>query len=379
MPYHKTTAFFCFSRLFKMLLAVVLLSCFLESAGQPPAGYYTQAENLCGNNLKNALHNIIRNHNTVSYSSLWEHFQLTDKRADNGKVWDIYSDNPGGTTGYYYTFGADQCGSYSSEGDCYNREHSVPKSWFGGSVEPMYTDLFHLYPTDGFVNAKRSNLPFGTVGSATWTSSNGSRTGICSYEGYNDLVFEPVDSFKGDLARTVFYMAVCYQDRNLAVETQSMFAYSNGVCAIKPWARKMLLKWCALDPVSTKEIDRNNAVYQIQRNRNPFIDFPDLADKVFGNDTNSLFTTGVETRETPASWLVFPNPTTGTIKIHDATYRQHDNVKVAVLDVFGNTVVAPKVFTGVDFSVVLPESASGVYFLRIFSDNETVVTKILKQ
>ena len=87
----------------------------------------------------------------------------------------------------------------------------------------------------------------------------------------------------------------------------------------------------------------------------------------------------METREIPASWLVFPNPTTGTIKIHDATYRQHDNVKVAVLDVFGNTVVAPKVFTGGDFSVVLPESASGVYFLRIFSDNETVVTKILKQ
>ena len=252
-----------------------------------PQGYYDDAINKSGNTLRVALHNIIKEHDTLSYNDLWQAFYTTDVRTDNGKVWDIYSDKPGYTPSYYFTFGSGQCGNYSGEGDCYNREHSVPNSWFGGSVAPMYTDLFHLYPTDGYVNSKRSNLPIGKVTSATWTSTNGSKVGTSNISGYSGQVFEPIDSFKGDFARTYFYMAVCYMDKNLGVETQSNFSGGD----LKPWAKQLLLQWAALDPVSQKEIDRNNAVYGLQHNRNPFIDHPELAEKIFGSDSTPFLLT----------------------------------------------------------------------------------------
>ena len=247
--------------------------------------YYKNAKNKKGYALRVAMRNIIKNHDTLSYNGLWNAFYTTDKRPDNNKVWDIYSDRPGSTPDYYFTFGSDQCGSYAVEGDCYNREHTVPKSWFGGSTAPMYTDLFQLYPTDGFVNSKRSNLPIGKVTNATWTSTNGSKVGTSNISGYSGNVFEPIDSFKGDFARIYFYMAVCYMDENLGVETQSNFSGGD----LKPWAKQLLLQWAALDPVSQKEIDRNNAVYQLQNNRNPFVDYPELVEMIFGSDTNTLF------------------------------------------------------------------------------------------
>ena len=233
-------------------MAFLFLCLFIATIAfaQAPAGYYAAAENKSGYALRVALHNIIKNHTTLSYNNLWQSFYTTDKRPDNGKVWDMYSDRPGNTPAYYFTFGSDQCGNYSGEGDCYNREHSVPKSWFGGSVAPMYSDLFHLVPTDGYVNSKRSNLPFGKVTSATWTSTNGSKVGTSNISGYSGQVFEPIDSFKGDFARIYFYMAVCYMDKNLGVETQSNFSGGN----LKPWSKQLLLQWTAMDPVSKTEI-----------------------------------------------------------------------------------------------------------------------------
>ena len=248
--------------------------------------YYKNAKNKKGYALRVAMRNIIRDYTAVSYNGLWNAFYTTDVRPDNGKVWDIYSDRPGSTAAYYFTFGSDQCGNYSSEGDCYNREHTVPKSWFGGSSAPMYTDLFHLYPTDGYVNSKRGNLPIGKVTNATWTSTNGSKVGTSNISGYSGQVFEPIDSFKGDFARIYLYMAVCYMDENLGVETQSNFSGGD----LKPWAKQLLLQWDAMDPVSQKEIDRNNAVYQLQHNRNPFVDYPELVGMIFGSDTNTVFT-----------------------------------------------------------------------------------------
>ncbi len=126
----------------------------------------------------------------------------------------MYSDNPGGTVPYTYNLtDADQCGNYGGEGDCYNREHSWPKSWSDEDA-PMYSDLFHLYPTDGYVNGRRSNYPFGDVGSASWTSMNGSKVGSCSYPGYSGTVFEPIYEYKGDFARSYFYMTVRYYNED---------------------------------------------------------------------------------------------------------------------------------------------------------------------
>jgi len=250
----------------------ILFGFFLPLFGQAqiPLGYYDSAEGLIGSELREALRDIIDDHTIRSYGDLWLHFQTTDVNAD-GLVWDMYSDVPGGTSDYTYTFSVDQCGNYAQEGDCYNREHSFPKSWFGGSVPPMYTDLFHLVPTDGYVNGQRGNYPYGEVDSPTWTSTNGSKRGPCSYPGYTGTVFEPIDEYKGDFARGYFYMLTRYMN-NISSWNSDMLSGGD----FSPWAKQLLLDWAAADTVSQKEIDRNNEIYSIQENRNPFIDHPEF-------------------------------------------------------------------------------------------------------
>jgi endonuclease I len=245
------------------------------SNAQIPEGYYDSAEGLTGDELREALMQIIDDQNVESYGDLWTDFQSTDVKP-NGEVWDMYSDIPGGTPDYTYTFVVDQCGNYSGEGDCYNREHSFPKSWFGGEVPPMYTDLFHLVPTDGYVNGQRGNYPYGEVANASWTSTNGSKRGACSYPGYTGTVFEPIDEYKGDFARGYFYMLTRYM--NLINGWNSDMLSGDD---FSDWARTMLLEWAANDTVSQKEIDRNNEIYAIQENRNPFIDHPEYAQLIW--------------------------------------------------------------------------------------------------
>ena len=357
-------------------LQIALMLCLISVSfayAQIPQGYYASAENKSGQELRTAMHNIIKNHTSLSYSELWQAFYTTDARPDNGKVWDMYSDRPGSTPSYYFTFGSDQCGNYSGEGDCYNREHSVPKSWFGGSVAPMYTDLFHLYPTDGYVNSKRSNLPIGKVTGATWTSTNGSKVGTSNVTGYSGQVFEPIDSFKGDFARTYFYMATCYKDKNLGVETQSNFSGGD----LKPWSQQLLLQWAAQDPVSQKEIARNNAVYQIQHNRNPFIDFPELAEKIFGNDT-SPFTTGIPSYSDSNCWRVYPNPTSAIVNIQSFDY-QIDNITIEIKDLTGKTLWSQHSDFSDKTQVNISNLPDGLYFLTISSSTHLHTFKIVKQ
>ena len=359
------------------LQSVFLLLCLFTASlsfAQPPAGYYTPAENKNGYALRVAMHNIIKSHTSLTYNGLWDAFYTTDRRPDNGKVWDLYSDRPGSTPAYYFTFGNDQCGNYSGEGDCYNREHSVPKSWFGGSVAPMYTDLFHLYPTDGFVNSKRGNLPIGKVTNATWTSTNGSKVGTSNISGYSGQVFEPIDSFKGDFARTYFYMAVCYMDKNLGVETQSNFYGGN----LKPWAQQLLLQWAAMDPVSQKEIDRNNAVYLLQHNRNPFIDFPELAEMIFGSDTNATFQTSVPHYSEQNRWYIYPNPTTSKINIQSFDY-QTDKLTIKIQDVAGRTLLTEQFDHPNNMQIDLSKFPSGLYLIKLSSEQGIQTYKIVKQ
>jgi len=173
------------------LLSLLLIFTIAVTKAQAPAGYYNTAAGKTGTDLQQALHDIIDNHTSVSYATIWTSFKTTDKKP-NGKVWDMYSDIPGGTPPYEFTFVSDQCGSYGGESDCYNREHSWPKSWFN-DASPMYTELFHIVATDGYVNGKRSNYPFGEVGTASWTSLNGSKLGTCITPGYSVVVFEPSD------------------------------------------------------------------------------------------------------------------------------------------------------------------------------------------
>jgi len=257
------------------LVLVLLLS--LSLSATIPAGYYDPAAGLSGAPLKTALYNIIKGHTSVSYDNLWTAFQTTDVKPD-GHVWDMYSNCT-------FTFGTNQCGSYSNECDCYNREHSWPKSWFNDAT-PMYTDLFHLVPTDGKVNGMRGNYPYGKVSSPTYTSANGSKLGPCSYPGYTGVVFEPIDEYKGDFARNYFYMATRYENVISTWHANDVNAeavlLANAYPVFETWFLNLLGEWSVADPVSQKEIDRNNAVYAIQHNRNPYIDHPEYVNQVWG-------------------------------------------------------------------------------------------------
>lgn len=355
------------------LLLIFCLFCAIVQA-QAPSGYYASAANKKGYALRVALYSIIKNHTALSYSDLWSAYYTTDKRSDNGKVWDIYSDNPNGNTAYYFTFGSDQCGSYSSEGDCYNREHSVPQSWFGDAL-PMKTDLFHVYPTDGWVNNKRGNLPLGEVSNATWTSTNGSKVGTCSVSGYSGSVFEPNDAYKGDLARSYFYMAVCYMDKNLGQTNLSMF--TNG--SLDPWALNMLIRWHNEDPVSQKEIDRNNAVYALQHNRNPFIDFPELVGNIFGSDSVNAFNpTGIETYDLADNWMVFPNPTMDVVNIIPPVQLE-EAATIQILNLTGQVVWQENEYISQGVTLDMSHFTPGLYLVRIQSDNFKILKKVVKK
>ena len=262
--------------MFKIKLFSVFIFTTFLIADIPP-GYYDDAQGLDGEPLRLALHNIIDDHIPQSYSSLYGHFQSTDAKSD-GTVWDMYSDVPGGTPPYIYNFtSADQCGNYAGEGDCFNREHSWPKSWFNEGM-PMNTDLFHIYPTDGYVNGMRSNHPYGEVASTTWISQNGSQRGNMNSYNHNGTVFEPIDEYKGDFARTYFYMSTRYYTEDSGWDDNDMVNGSN----LNDWAVDMLMDWHLQDSVSQKELDRNDAVYAIQENRNPFIDNPEWVNCIWG-------------------------------------------------------------------------------------------------
>ncbi len=255
-----------------------------------PGAYYSGTEGLSGYALKTALFNIIAGHNNQGYSSLWNFYDSSSRDVyfeNDNSILDMYGERPNGADGHVFAAVSNQCGTYSGEGDCYNREHSFPKSWFGGQVEPMHSDVHHIFATDGYVNSKRSNYPFGEVGTASYTSSNGSKLGSASVTlGYTGTVFEPIDEFKGDFARAWFYMATRYQDKVASWQTNTTYsdAVLNGTSdqVFETWVIAMLLRWNQQDPVSQMELDRNQAAYDYQGNRNPFVDHPEYASAIWG-------------------------------------------------------------------------------------------------
>jgi endonuclease I len=254
-----------------------------------PTGYYVTAQGLSGYALKTELYNIIKDHNAQGYSAIWNFYDSSarDKYFENdNSILDMYSEKPNGSDSYNYTAVSDQCGNYSGEGGCYNREHSFPKSWFGGTIEPMNSDVHHIYATDGYVNSKRSNFPFGEVASASFTSTNGSKLGAAASSlNYSGTVFEPIDEFKGDFARAYFYMATRYENviGTWQTKTTSSNAVLNGSSnqVFESWVVAMLLNWHNSDPVSQMELDRNQAAFEFQGNRNPYIDHPEFVEMIW--------------------------------------------------------------------------------------------------
>ncbi|WP_350603380.1 endonuclease [Pseudoalteromonas sp. SMN1298-MNA-CIBAN-0114] len=254
-----------------------------------PTGYYVTAQGLSGYSLKTELYNIIKDHNAQGYSAIWNFYDSSARDTyfeNDNSILDMYSEKPNGSDSYNYAAVSDQCGNYSGEGGCYNREHSFPKSWFGGTIEPMNSDVHHIYATDGYVNSKRSNFPFGEVASASFTSTNGSKLGsAASSLNYSGTVFEPIDEFKGDFARAYFYMATRYENviGTWQTKTTSSNAVLNGSSnqVFENWVVAMLLNWHNSDPVSQMELDRNQAAFEFQGNRNPYIDHPKFVEMIW--------------------------------------------------------------------------------------------------
>ncbi len=243
--------------------------------------YYTSVDGVKGGAaLKTALYNLIKEHKVISYgsgeSSTWSAFYTTDAVVENGRrrVLDMYSAEK-----RYF-------GSKGSAVSGMNIEHSVAKSWWGGNKNNAYCDIHHLNPSDQNANSRKSNYPLGELTSVSW--ENGvTFVGKANIDGSSMNAYEPCDEYKGDFARVFMYMFTCYQD--LTWEYTWMNYEKSTYPTLKPWAVELLLKWHRQDPVSEKEVNRNNAVYAVQGNRNPYVDYPQLADYVWGDSINYVF------------------------------------------------------------------------------------------
>lgn len=270
------------------LTTLLLSATALSLSAEIPDGYYSSLDGLRDESLKDQLCSIINSHTRLSYNSLWDYYPETDAYPErvNGRlfVWDMYSDNWANQTYYYYggTRGL-------------NREHSVPKSWWGSGNDAIYdfpagTDIMHILPSDGDANMAKSNYPLGEVDPSSITFSNGTSTvgiPVSGQGGGSSRVFEPDDEYKGDFARIYFYMVTCYQ----SYEWRYTYMFTNNsYLSMRDWAIDMLLDWSRNDPVSQKEIDRNNAVYAIQGNRNPFVDDPELVEYIWGDRQGEQYT-----------------------------------------------------------------------------------------
>ncbi|MBC7554838.1 MAG: endonuclease, partial [Taibaiella sp.] len=305
-------------------------------------------------------------------------YYTTDVKP-NGKLWDMYSDIPGGTPAYEYTIGADQCGSTSpsAEGGCYNREHTWPQSKFASDT-PMQNDLFIVIPTDYYVNNLRGNLPYGKVGGTpTHVFTNGGKIGGNGYAGApSGSCFEPIDSFKGDLARTYFYIATCYYGADSTKFTN--WEMATGI-SFKPWAIAMLLEWHHNDPVSAKEINRNNKAYLRQNNRNPFIDYPEYADCIWGSGpcTNAV-------DDVPAaqqSVTVITNDAAQAITLDWHTLNTGELTGISLYNLNGQVVYTTRVAENNTpaLSISTATMAKGIYLLRLNSLHNAEVRKIVVQ
>lgn len=274
------------------LLCVLLVAAFVGRAAEQPANYYKSAEGKKQKALLSQLCSIISaNTKVISYNDLFDDaYPYTD--AEDGYFIDMYSN-------VKYAVGDSRINkSYSQVGQSVNREHSFPQSWFN-ERSPMKSDLFHVYPTDGYVNNQRSSYPYGECAGGT-RLSNGSyygkgRLGNCTAPGYTGKVWEPDDEYKGDFARTYFYMATRYNTQIgswVGNGTAGNVLDGSSYPVYKSWYLNMLLKWHRQDPVSEKEIKRNNAAYDLQRNRNPFIDHPELVEYIWGDKQDEAWYEG---------------------------------------------------------------------------------------
>ena len=298
----------------KVLCAVLLVCCAAYvSAEDMPAGYYNTIQGTKDSMLKTALHQIIKGGERYIYGpntyhttnkiqngdtiwkvgdlkayGTWHGFQNSDQQSD-GTIWDMYST----TKRYFPIKGGSAAGM--------DIEHSLPKSWWGGDENDAYTDLYHLNPADHAANNNKSNYPPGIL-----NDSNKVNNGIFFMgkdKEWNDYAFSVIDEYKGDFARAYFYVSTAYHDMKWDA-SYSKYVTNDSYLTFTPYLIQVLLQWHRIDPVSEKEINRLDAISSIQHNRNPFIEYPELVEYIWGNKRGQTVDLSSLTRTTSADYTI---------------------------------------------------------------------------
>jgi len=353
----------------KLLLPLSLFITFTVSVSAAiPDGYYSNLAGKKTADLKTAAFLDIKTHVALSYDNMWTYFPQTDfLPSEPTKIWDMYSNN-------IVLFTA-----HSS----IDKEHCVPNSWWGGPTvdsEYAYGDLMNLFPANNSINRSKGNNPLSEVGTTTPAGNNGvSKSGTSITVGYSGSGFEPSDIYKGDFARTYFYMATCYQNYTTWLsDNTGQYEITGGVYpSFQPWAIPLLLKWSRMDPVSEKEIARNEVVYKLQHNRNPYVDYPQLVEYIWGNMKDSIFRftvepTSVKVLPVSRKLTVSPNPAKDQIQLNfdDNTGTFH----YSIYSLTGSLVLSG---TGTSAPITVSGLLPGVYSCIVEADAEKLVSKLI--
>lgn len=360
----------------KKITLLFLLSITLGFS-QIPAGYYDTATG-SGYTLKTQLSTIISNgYINNEYAGLYTTYLTSDTDLyyeNDGSLLDMYTENPTGTE-CYFTYGTNQDDGSGGTSECqkYNREHIIPQSVFS-SVDPMKSDAHFVVPSDKYVNAQRDNFPFGRVQTASNTYSNGSKKGNnlnSGYSaGYTGTVFEPIDEFKGDIARMYFYFITRYESQ-VAGWSYDMFNNTSNQVLNNTFLN-ILLTWHLNDPVSAREIGRNNAIYIRQGNRNPFIDHPEYVCEIY---TTQCATLSSDSFVTTNNISIYPNPTSnGSFSISSSIELN----SITIYNVNGQIIQEiknPSTISNETYNV--NNLSTGFYLVQLASQNGSVTKKVI--
>ena len=335
-----------------------------------PTDYYKSAEGKSDAVLRSAIQNVITTgHAVTTYGGLWTAYATTDINPATGKIWDMYSNCS-------FTLSVDQNkGTTGIECTNYNREHSVPNSWWGGiETVPQYSDVIHLVPTDSRVNQYRGNNPYGEVGLATYTSGNGSKLGPSDLTDYTGTVFEPIDEYKGDFARIYFYIATRYANEcGSWTKGQGSAIFGTPTLGLSTYAINLFLKWSRQDPVSTKETSRNDAVYGVQHNRNPYVDYPELAEYIWGTHKGELWSLTSSVSEIKVKFRISPNP----IKDEMTVLTEDQNLIYTIYNLSGQLINESQLKDS--HSISAKNLNNGMYLLQLKSGNKKTIQKFIVQ
>ena len=356
-----------FSLKIYLFFVLVFLYSFVCQAAIPE-GYYANAEGKAKADLKTALYNIIKKHTQLEYYSSSTSFRTTDwhpgtTEAPNGYFWDMYSNY--------------QRISWSGM----NREHSLPKSWFGiasgqENSAPIGCDLHNLYPSDATANSAKLNYPIAEVTGTPVFSNGVVKVGKSTSFApkYTGDVFEPADEYKGDFARDYMYMVTCYEDYSTRWQSlgTSTMLLGGTYPVFNEQAIALLLKWHRQDAVSEKEIVRNNAVYDLQQNRNPFIDHPELVEYIWGKYMGQTWVEGADLPEDDIPLVIQPNPVDKELSV-----KLNNPVQAIfyIRSLNGTTIKTGKF--SAQGTVAVADLSNGMYILAVYTGTKRKVSKFV--